>query len=139
MGFCARIPMVKFLHVADLHLGMRVTRFEEGACSRIGEARFEAMEQLRAKAGEHQAQFILIAGDVFDAHSVSRTIAERAFTLLEGRAISCPVYIIPGNHDPLTHGGVWDRDPWKREQPTKHIRLIREAIPVPVPGLPVTL
>jgi predicted phosphodiesterase len=131
--------MIKFLHVADLHLGMRVTRFEEGACSRIGEARFEAIEQLRTKAGEHQAQFILIAGDIFDDHSISRTVAERAFTLFEGRAISCPVYIIPGNHDPLTHGGVWDRDPWRREQPTKHIRLLREAMPVPVPGLPVTL
>ena len=131
--------MIRFMHVADLHLGMRVTRFEEAACSRIGEARFEAMEQIRAKAGEHKVQFILIAGDVFDDHSVSRTIAERTFTLFEGRAITCPVYIIPGNHDPLSPGGVWDRDPWKREQPTKRIQLIREARPVSVPDLPVTL
>ncbi len=131
--------MIRFLHAADLHLGLRITRFEESACKRIGEARFEALEQLRAKAAEHQVHFVLVAGDLFDDHSVSKSIAERAFTLFEGKTIPCPVYIIPGNHDPLTPGGVWDRDPWTREQPTKHVRLLREPMPVAVPGLPVVI
>jgi len=131
--------MVRFLHAADLHLGLRITRFEENACNRIGEARFEAIEQLRAKAVEHKVDFILIAGDVFDDHSISKAIAERAFTLFEGKALPCPVYIIPGNHDPLIPGGVWDREPWKRAQPTKNIHLLREPKPVQVQGLPVTI
>jgi DNA repair exonuclease SbcCD nuclease subunit len=131
--------MIRFLHAADLHLGLRITRFEESACQRIAEARFEAVEALRAKAAEHQVDFVLIAGDVFDDHSVSKTIAERAFTLFEGKAIACPVYLIPGNHDPLTPGGVWDREPWTRDQPTKNIHLLRESVPVGVPGLPVTI
>lgn len=131
--------MIRFLHAADLHLGLRITRFEEAACKRIGEARFEAIERLRAAAAEHDVHFILIAGDVFDDHSVSRTIATRVFTVFEGQKIHCPVYIIPGNHDPLNPGGVWDRDPWKRDQPTKHVRLLRERVPVTVPGLPVTI
>ena len=131
--------MVKFLHAADLHLGLRITRFEESACKRIGEARFEAIEKLRDTALAHEVDFIIIAGDVFDDHSVSRTIAERAFTLFEGKEINCPVYIIPGNHDPLAPGGVWDRDPWTREQPTKHLQLLREPVPVQVPDLAVTL
>jgi DNA repair exonuclease SbcCD nuclease subunit len=131
--------MVRFLHAADLHLGLRITRFEESACERIGEARFEAIEQLRAKAFEHQVHFILIAGDVFDDHTVSKQLAERAFALFEGRTLSCPVYIIPGNHDPLTPGGVWDRDPWLRQQATKHVQVLREPAPVRVPDLPVTL
>jgi len=117
--------MIRFLHAADLHLGLRITRFEETACQRIGEARFEAIEQIRAKAVEYQVHFILIA--------------ERAFTLFEGKAMTCPVYIIPGNHDPLTPGGVWERDPWTRDQPTKNIRLLREPTPVAVPGPPVTI
>ena len=131
--------MIRFLHVADLHLGLRITRFEESACNRIVEARFEAVEQLRAQAAAHQVDFILIAGDVFDDHSVSKTISERTFTLFEGKAIACPVYIIPGNHDPLTPGGVWDRDPWTRDQPAKHIHLLREPTPVTVAGLPVMI
>ncbi len=105
--------MVRFLHAADLHLGLRITRFEDSACNRIGEARFEAIEQLRVKAVEHAVDFVLIAGDLFDDHTVSKSVAERTFTLFEGKAMPCPVFIIPGNHDPLTPGGVWDREPWQ--------------------------
>ena len=72
--------MIKFLHAADLHLGLRITRFEKSACDRIEEARFEALEQIRNKAAEHQVHFVLIAGDVFDDHSVAKRTAERAFT-----------------------------------------------------------
>jgi DNA repair exonuclease SbcCD nuclease subunit len=127
------------LHAADLHLGLRITRFDDSACNRIGEARFEAIEQLRSCAAKREVDFILIAGDIFDDHTVSRTVSERAFALFEGRGIPCPVYIIPGNHDPLSPGGVWDRDPWARDRTTKHIQLLREPAPVAVPGLPVTI
>src|SRR5258708_5235784 len=108
---------IRFLHAADLHLGLRITRFDESACNRIGEARFHAIENLRKTAIEHRVHFVLIAGDLFDDHTVSHTLSERAFTLFEGKAMPCPVYVIPGNHDPLTPGGVWDREPWKRAQP----------------------
>lgn len=131
--------MIRFLHAADLHLGLRITRFDETACDRIGEARFEAIELLRTRAAEHRVDFVLIAGDLFDDHSVSRSVSERAFALFEGRAMNCPVFIIPGNHDPLTPGGVWDREPWRRKQPTRRIRLLRHAEPVDVPNLPVRL
>lgn len=130
---------IRFLHAADLHLGWRTTRFDERACSRISEARFEALESLRSAAAQHQAQFVLLAGDVFDDHSVSKGVAERAFTLLEGKSMPCPVYLIPGNHDPLTPGGVWDREPWDRDQPAKHTFLLRTPEPVRVLDLPVTL
>jgi DNA repair exonuclease SbcCD nuclease subunit len=64
-------------------------------------------------------------------------VANRAFAILEGSR--CPVFIIPGNHDPLVPGGVWERDPWLREQPHLRVHFLREAKPVVVPGLPVTL
>ena len=139
MSFSENCRMIKFIHAADLHLGLRITRFEEHACERLVEARFAAIEQIRAKAIEQRVDFILIAGDVFDDHSVDKTTAVRAFEILEGKSLDCPVYIIPGNHDPLIPGGVWDRDPWTREQPTKHIQLLRECSPVAVRGKPVTL
>jgi len=131
--------MIRFLHAADLHLGLGISRFEESACKRIGEARFTALQQLREKAAEHRVDFILIAGDVFDDHSVSRTDAARAFAILEGSSNSCPVFIIPGNHDPLVPGGVWERDPWLRDQPHLRVHLLRHAEPVTVEGLPVVI
>lgn len=131
--------MVRFLHAADLHLGLRVTRFEEDACKRIGEARFTALQQLRQTASELKVDFIVIAGDIFDDHCVSRSDSTRALPILESSAESCPVFIIPGNHDPLVPGGVWDRDPWLREQPHLRVHFLREATPVVVPNLPVTI
>lgn len=131
--------MISFLHAADLHLGMRITRFDETACNRIAEARFTALQHLREKAAEHRVDFILIAGDVFDDHSVSRTDAARAFAILEASHTSCPVFIISGNHDPLVPGGVWDRDPWFRDQPHLRVHLLRQPEPVHVPGVPVTI
>jgi DNA repair exonuclease SbcCD nuclease subunit len=131
--------MVRFLHAADLHLGLRVTRFEEDACNRVREARFVALQRLRESATELRADFMVVAGDVFDDHSVPRSAAERAFPILESSAGSCPVFIIPGNHDPLVPGGVWDRDPWMREQPHLRIHVLRRPEPVAVPNLPVTI
>jgi DNA repair exonuclease SbcCD nuclease subunit len=131
--------MVRFLHAADLHLGLRVTRFEEDACNRVGEARFTAIQQLRQQAAKLKVDFIVIAGDVFDDHCVSRSDATRAFPILESSADSCPVFIIPGNHDPLVPGGVWDRDPWLREQPHLRVHFLRQPQPVAVPNLPVTI
>jgi DNA repair exonuclease SbcCD nuclease subunit len=131
--------MVRFLHAADLHLGLRVTRFDEDACNRVGEARFIALQQIRQKAAELQADFIVIAGDVFDDHCVSRSDAARAFPILESSTGSCPVFIIAGNHDPLVPGGVWDRDPWFREQPHLRVHFLRKSEPVAIANFPVTI
>jgi DNA repair exonuclease SbcCD nuclease subunit len=131
--------MVTFLHAADLHLGLRVTRFDEEACKRVEEARVAALQNLRAKGAELKVDFILVAGDVFDDHSISRSEASRVFPILESSADKCPIYLIPGNHDPLVPGGVWDRDPWLREQPHLRVHFLRKREPVPLPNLPVTL
>jgi DNA repair exonuclease SbcCD nuclease subunit len=119
---------------------MRITRFDESACGRIGEARFTALQQLREKAAEHKVDFILIAGDVFDDHTVARIdVAARAFAILEGTRDACPVFIIPGNHDPLVPGGVWERDPWLRDQPHLRVRFLQNAEPLVLQDLPVTI
>ena len=133
--------MIRFIHAADLHLGIRITRFEEKVCKRIGEARFISLDNLRVKAAEHHAHFILIAGDLFDDHSVPREDSARVLKIMEGSHMPCPVYIIPGNHDPLTAGGVWDRPPWTSEPLPRRAHVLREQKPVTfeVGGQSVTL
>ena len=125
---------VRFLHAADLHLGLRLTRFDRTAATQIAEARFNAIDNLKKAAAEHRVHFVLIAGDLFDDNTVPAALAERAFSVLEGSTWPGPVYIIPGNHDPLTPGCVWERDPWTRAQPHKRVRLLRDPIPVPLPN-----
>jgi DNA repair exonuclease SbcCD nuclease subunit len=130
---------VRFLHAADLHLGLRLACFEKTAATQIAEARFVALENLKQAAIAKRAQFIVISGDVFDDNAVPAALAERVFAFFEGTQWPGPVFIIPGNHDPLTPGCVWDRDPWQRDQPNQRVRLLRESRPVTLPDLSVTL
>ncbi|HEV3117416.1 MAG TPA: DNA repair exonuclease [Gemmataceae bacterium] len=121
--------MVSFLHAADLHLGLRITRFPKDVTNRIREARFQALEKIRQTARNRQVDFVIFAGDLFDDHAVDLDLARRAFDILE--SFSCPVYVLSGNHDPLLPGGVWDRPPWNVAEPVR-VRVLREATPVDV-------
>jgi len=124
--------MVSFIHTADLHLGLRVTRFNADTLKKIREARFQALQNIRALVGGRRVDFVLIAGDLFDDHAVDRDIAQRAYDLL--RSFPVPVFVLSGNHDPLLSGSVWDRPPWNGAD-SGPLVLLRETEPVEVvPG-----
>jgi DNA repair exonuclease SbcCD nuclease subunit len=125
--------MVSFLHAADLHLGLRITRFDPATANKVREARFTALDNIRKVAAERRVDFILIAGDLFDDDAVDMVTARRAFEILDNAPM--PVFVLSGNHDPLLAGGVWDRPPWNQVE-TKRVRLLRRAEPVEIgPGV----
>ena len=121
--------MVSFLHTADLHLGLRLTRFPDHVVKKLQDARFQAIERILEEARSRHVDFVLIAGDLFDDHSVDNRLARRAFEILASSEV--PVYVISGNHDPLVPGGIWDRDPWVNADSGK-VRFLRERKPVEV-------
>jgi DNA repair exonuclease SbcCD nuclease subunit len=123
--------MLSFLHAADLHLGLRLTRLPPEVARKVREARFQALEKVRDAARQHRVDFLLIAGDLFDDHAVDGDIARRTFDLLE--SFPAPVFVLSGNHDPLLAGSVWDRPPWHMPAP-RRVRVLRE--PRPVEALP---
>ena len=114
--------MASFLHLADVHLGLRVTRFDDRICQRIREARMESLENAVGIARQEQVDFVLVAGDLFDDGAVDSTTARRAHRILAGAEL--PIYVIPGNHDPLLPGSVWDRPPWDAD--SDRITVLRE-------------
>jgi DNA repair exonuclease SbcCD nuclease subunit len=123
--------MVSFLHAADLHLGMRITRFDQRSAQKVREARFTALDNVIALARNARPDFLLIAGDLFDDHAVDLDVARRCLLMLEESPK--PVFVLPGNHDPLLSGGVWDRPPWNAIG-TRQVHLLRrpealEAVP----------
>jgi DNA repair exonuclease SbcCD nuclease subunit len=73
--------------------------------------------------------FVLIAGDLFDDAAVDSLTARRAFEILDSFPV--PVFVLPGNHDPLLAGGVWERPPWS-QQPGKRVRLLATKEPVEI-------
>lgn len=84
---------MRFMHLADLHIGKRVHEFSM------------LEEQRHAFAQMHEAALqgvdaVLIAGDVFDRSTPSREALELAEELLAGFIeLRVPVFMIPGNHD----------------------------------------
>ncbi|MCR4418717.1 MAG: hypothetical protein QHH27_03245 [Clostridia bacterium] len=40
------------------------------------------------------------------------------------------VFVLPGNHDPLLRGGVWDRPDWKNRPPNIHFLDKKDVVPV---------
>ena len=97
--------MIKLLHMADLHLGGRLSLFSSRAAAAWRERQLSALEQLLASGCERGAQIVLLAGDVFDTPFPEPALVARFFGIL--RALPVPVVIAPGNHDYLCAGGVW--------------------------------
>jgi DNA repair exonuclease SbcCD nuclease subunit len=122
---------MRFLHAADLHLGLRVTRFGSDANGRVQEARLKAVEVMVDQAKARAVDFVLIAGDLFDDNHVDAATSRRALEMLE--TVNRPVYIIPGNHDPLTADSVFARPPWSMIS-DGCVRMLRTAEPVSLPG-----
>ena len=85
---------MKFLHLADLHLGKSVNEF-----SMIRDQEY-ILDHLFTLAKDHQADAVLIAGDVYDRSIPSEEavrLLDRFLSRLAQENIS--VLMISGNHD----------------------------------------
>ena len=124
--------MVRFLHTADWHLGMKYAQLGPKA-DRAREIRMETVERLLKIAKEKNVDFILVAGDTFDSNEVdSNTIRELCADLSK---TALPVYILPGNHDPLTRDSPYNDPLWDE---VENVRILKKAKPLEI-GDNVTL
>lgn len=96
-----------FIHTSDLQLGMRRKFLRPEAQSRFDDARLRAVERVGELAVERGAVFIVVAGDVFEHNSLESSTFGRAKEVL--RALPVPVYLLPGNHDPLVADSILAR------------------------------
>jgi DNA repair exonuclease SbcCD nuclease subunit len=119
---------IRFLHTADWQLGLKAVHAGQRAKA-VRDRRFATAEAVAALARREAVDFVLIAGDLFEHHDVDDAVVRRAVKALDDLA-PLPVYVLPGNHDPLVPGGVWDRSAWRRAGP--HVHLLRSAGEVPV-------
>ena len=99
--------MLSFLHTADWQIGRQYGRFAPEDAAAIAEARFTAVERLAALATAQQVAAVLVAGDVFDAQTVSDRTIRRLFNAMQGYA--GPWLLLPGNHDAALAESVWSR------------------------------
>ncbi len=132
---------MKFLHTADWQIGMRVAHAGEAA-ARVREERLSAARRVVQEACAAGAEFILLAGDTFEDNGVDRVLVQKVADILADFA--GPVYVIPGNHDPLVPGSVWEHPAWRQgasasdrdgtTRPAVAVQLLTEEKPVGIPG-----
>lgn len=119
---------MKILHTSDWQMGMKADSVGLMA-ERVRDERLEAAKRVVQTAQEHGAEMILLTGDVFEDNAVDRLLVRKVGEIL--RAFPGSVYVIPGNHDPLSPGSVWEHNIW---QETTNITVFRKPEPVELDG-----
>jgi DNA repair exonuclease SbcCD nuclease subunit len=124
---------VRFIHTADWQLGMTRHFLEGEAQARFAQARLDAIARIGALAREHRAEFVVVAGDVFETNQVGRQTVSRACEAL--RAIDVPVILLPGNHEQLDATSVFRQPTFVRSAPPTVV-VVGSTDPLRIDGRP---
>lgn len=98
---------LKVLHTADWHLGLRFGAFTPDQEVRLTRARLEVVGRIFDLAESRDVDAVMCAGDLFDEPAPSAEWWEGVLAELQKRAWKRPVFLLPGNHDPLTANSVY--------------------------------
>src|ERR1700757_449284 len=126
---------MRFLHTADWQLGM-TRHFPAGdAQPRYSAARRDAVAGLGALATEVGAEFVVVAGDVFEHNQLAPQVIGQSLEAM--RAIGIPVYLLPGNHDPLDASSVYTGALFTAERPDNVVVLDHAGVHEVRPGVEI--
>ncbi len=101
---------IRYIHAADLHLDAAFKGLRRQSASLQGaledmltQATFTALERLVALCEREKPDFLVLAGDIYNEEdqSLKAQLALRD-ACVRLQKISLPVYIVHGNHDPLS-------------------------------------
>ena len=89
---------MKFLHTADLHLGMKYsTEYPEALRKKLREDEKNIILRIINLASEKSIPYIFICGDLFDTHKPDKDIVD--FVISSFESYNGKIFIITGNHD----------------------------------------
>lgn len=126
---------MRFLHTADWQLGMTRHFLAGDAQPRYSAARRDAVAGLGALAAEVGAEFVVVAGDVFEHNQLDPRVIGQSLEAM--RAVGIPVYLLPGNHDPLDASSVYTGALFTAERPDNVVVLDRAGVHRVRPGLEI--
>jgi DNA repair exonuclease SbcCD nuclease subunit len=126
---------MRFVHTADWQLGMTRRWLGGEAQPRYSAARRDAVAGLGSLAAEVGAEFVVVAGDVFEHNQLAPQVISQSLEAM--RAIGIPVYLLPGNHDPLDASSVFTSALFTAECPANVKVLDRPGVHEVRPGLQI--
>jgi DNA repair exonuclease SbcCD nuclease subunit len=124
---------MRFLHTADWQLGMTRHFLNGEAQPRYSAARRAAVAALGPLADTSGAEFVVVAGDVFEHNQLAPRDVSQSLEAMRG--IGVPVYLLPGNHDPLDPSSVYTSALFTAERPDNVIVLDHPGVHEVRPGL----
>ena len=119
---------MRFLHTADWHIGLKA-RHLGGAGEKAREERLATASHIAELARAEHVDFVLVAGDTFDSPDVRPQWVLQTAEIL--RSMDCPVFVLPGNHDPDVPAGLWSHPIW---QSNRNIHVCRSGTQLEIPG-----
>ena len=100
------------LHTADWQIGKPFAGVEdEQKRALLLQERLNVLERIKEVARAQKAEFLLIAGDLFDSPSVTKYFVSAACSAIGQMGV--PVLAIPGNHDHGGPGSIWEQEFFK--------------------------
>jgi DNA repair exonuclease SbcCD nuclease subunit len=126
---------MRFVHTADWQLGMTRHFLAGEAQPRYSAARRDVVAALGGLAADVGAEFVVVAGDVFEHNQLAPQVISQSLEAM--RAIGIPVYLLPGNHDPLDASSVYTSALFTAECPDNVVVLDRAGVHEVRPGLEI--
>jgi DNA repair exonuclease SbcCD nuclease subunit len=126
---------LRVIHTSDVHIDWDVFSGErrESARRRVQGAFKRVVDTLR----EERADLFLIAGDLFDSSRVDRGPVD--FVMSELSRVSCPVVLLPGNHDCYDEHSVYRRVDFSEAGSQVHVVTAVEGERLEFPDLDATV
>ena len=99
---------MRLIHTADWQIGKAFGFADDATREILRNERLEAIVRLGQLAQQHGVATILVAGDVYDVASpTDRTLRQPIERMRQFPSVRW--HVIPGNHDPHTPSGPWER------------------------------
>ena len=101
---------MKFVHCADVHIGMEFALNRLRSRQRKAEI-LQSFLRIVEYCRDEEVDILLIAGDLFDSENVEEAAVQQikdAFSTIP----ATDIYIAPGNHDPYTITSPYRQDGW---------------------------
>lgn len=120
-----------FIHTADWQIGKPFSSVEDNEKrSALRDERIQAIRRIAQAINESKAEFVVVAGDLFDSPSpTNKTVSATCSAI---GSLKVPVYVIPGNHDHGGPGSIWGQGFFLRERdalsPNLHVLLNSEPL-----------
>lgn len=120
-----------FLHTADWQIGKPFARITDpDKAAKVRSERIEAIRRIGKLAASRNADFVLVAGDLFDSFTPEKSVVSAACSAIG--EIGVPVLAIPGNHDHGGPGSLWEQEFFLKECESlaPNFRILLEHEPV---------